>query len=156
MGPVIGKIEQLLKGKESGALVAFLLYEDFASCARAEEFCQDVVRAVVLKKLLKHSWLCNQLRQARLRNIAVQETLSADVVVLSLHYAETLAPEVVVWLKEWLAAKPRRPGLMIGLFEETGLGGFGSMRADLEQIATEANIDLVVQSSQVPEDGVPY
>ena len=156
MGPVADKIQQLLKRKESGALVAFLLYEDSASCARAEEFCQELIRTVTVSQLSKRAWLCNQLRQNRLRNIAIQETLSADIVVLSLHYAETLAPEVTGWLKAWLAATSRQPRLIVGLFEEIGPGAFSSMQADLEQITTEAGIDLVVVSSHVPEDGVAY
>ncbi len=134
-------------------LAVSAVHEDSATGARAEEFCQTLSRCVGRNCVLsKELWLLTELRTTQLRSIAAGEAAAADLVIVSVHHAESLPNEVVSWIDQWLKPKRARPAVLLALFDPLYLGTSASMQTYLRNVASKANMEFVARSEEKPED----
>ncbi len=129
------------------------VHEDSATGARTEEFCQTLSRYLGGRCVInKELWLLTELRTAQLRTIAAGEAAAADLVIVSVHHAETLPEEVRSWIELWLKQRSSRPAVLLALFDPLYLGTSSSIQAYLREVAKRGNMEFVSRSEEKPED----
>ena len=129
------------------------VHEDSATGARAEEFCQTLAKCLGrTSEISKEMWLLTELRTSQLRAIAAREAAAADLVIVSLHHAETLPNEVKSWIDLWLKQKRSRPAVLLALFDPLYLGTSSSIQVYLREVARRGNMEFLARSEEKPED----
>ncbi len=128
--------------------------EDCSTSARADAFCQTLSRYLSPNcKISKGSWLLSELTPLQLRSVAAGEAAQADLVIISIHHAESLPKGMENWIDLWLGQKGNRPTVMLALFDSLHLGSSTSIRTHLEGLAKTENMEFLAQSEEAPEDG---
>jgi hypothetical protein len=128
-------------------------HEDSATGARAEEFCQTLARYLGRGCVIaKEMWLVTELRTTQLRAIAANEAAAADLVIVSVHHAESLPSEVKSWIELWLKQKRARPAVLLALFDPLYQGTSSSIQAYLRDVAKQGNMEFLSRSEEKPED----
>ena len=97
-------------------------------------------------------WLLTELRTADLRAIAAKEAAAAELVIISVHHAETLPNEVKSWIELWLKQKGRRSIVLLALFDPPYRGTSSSIQAYLRAVAEKGNMEFLARSEETPED----
>jgi hypothetical protein len=139
--------------RKAKRLVVSGVHEDSPTGVRAEEFCQTLARCLGGKCVIaKELWLLTELRTASLKSIAAGEAAAADLVIVSVHHAETLTDEVTGWIDLWLKQKRRRPAALFALFDPLYLGSSGSIQAYLREVAKKGDMEFLARSEEKPED----
>jgi hypothetical protein len=134
-------------------LAVSAVHEDSATGARAEEFCQTLSRCLGGKCVIaKEMWLLTELRTAQLRSIAAGEAASANLVIVSVHHAETLPDEVKSWIELWLKQKASRATVLLALFDPLYLGTSSSIQTYLRDVAKRGKMEFLARSEEKPED----
>jgi hypothetical protein len=134
-------------------IVVSAAHEDFATGARAEEFCQTLAKCLDRNcEIAKELWPVTELRTPKLRAIAAGEAAAADLVIISVHHAEALPAEVKSWMDLWLKHKGRRTTVLAALFDPLYLGSSSSMQAYLQGVAGKEHLEFLVRSEEKPED----
>ena len=129
------------------------VHEDSATGARADEFCQTLYRCLSRDcKITREMWLLTELRTPQLRSIAAREAAAADLVIVSVHHAETLPKEVKTWIDLWVKQKRSRPAVLLALFDPLYLGTSGSIQACLREVAQKGKMEFLARSEEKPED----
>lgn len=103
-------------------------------------------------EISKEFWLLTELRTPKLRAIAAGEAAAADLVIISVHHAETLPGEVKRWIDLWLKQKGNRPTVLSALFDPLYAGSSGSIQTFLQGVARKWNMELLVRCEEKPED----
>jgi hypothetical protein len=139
--------------RKAQRLVVSGVHEDSATGARADEFCQTLARCLGGRCVInKEMWLLTELRTTQLRSIAAGEAAAADLVIVSVHHAETLPDEVKGWIDLWLKQKRNRPAVLLALFDPLYLGSSGSIQAYLREVAKKRDMEFLARSEEKPED----
>jgi hypothetical protein len=134
-------------------IVVSAVHEDFATGARAEDFCQTLSRCLGRNcEIAKELWPLTELRTPKLRAVAAGEAAMADLVIISVHHAESLPSEVKSWIEHWLKQKRTRPTVLLALFDPLYLGSSSSMQAFLQEVARKGNMEFLARSEDKPED----
>ena len=129
------------------------VHEDSATGVRAEEFCQTLVRCLGRKcEISKEMWLLTELQTSQLRAIAAGEAAAADLVIISVHHAETLPSEVKRWIQAWLKQRGSRPAVLLALFDPLYLGTSGSIQVYLREVARRGNMEFLARAEEKPEN----
>ncbi|HNR72344.1 MAG TPA: hypothetical protein PLV05_06640 [Verrucomicrobiota bacterium] len=129
------------------------VHEDSATGARAEEFCQTLARGLGNKcAISRELWLATELQAASLRAIAAAEAAAADLVIVSVHHAETLPDEVKRWLDLWLKPKRRRPAVLLALFDPLYLGSSAAIQSYLQNAAQRGHREFLARTEEKPFD----
>jgi hypothetical protein len=129
------------------------VHEDFATGARAEEFCQTLAKCLGRNcEIAKELWPLTELRTPKLRAIAAGEAAAADLVIVSVHHGEALPGEIKSWIDQWLKQRGSRPTVLAALFDPLYLGSSSSMQAFLQEVARKGHMEFLVRSEEKPED----
>jgi len=130
-----------------------VVHEDAATGARAHDFCETLARCLGRnREISKELWLLTELRTAELRAVAAGEAAAADLVIISVHHAETLPGEIKSWIDLWLKRKSGRPKVLLALFDPLYLGSSSSMQAFLQGVAEKGNMEFLARSEEKMED----
>ena len=90
-------------------VAAVAAYEDTATGARADEFCQSLTLLLGAGcELTKQMWPLSELRLPQLRAIAAVEAAFADLVIISVHHSEALPADLINWMEQWSQRKDKR------------------------------------------------
>src|SRR5512138_3701032 len=109
METIMTKLQARRIGERTRRLSVVAAYEDFSTGLRVNDFCRSLARDWAGEgEVIKHLWLVNLLRLARLRTIAAEDAAAADVIILSFHEADGLPEEVTNWIEEWLQRRGER------------------------------------------------
>ena len=134
-------------------IVVSAVHEDFATGARADEFCQTLAKCLGRHcEISKELWPLTELRTPKLRSIAAAEAAAADLVIVSVHHAETLPGEVKSWIDQWLKQKGNRPNVLAALFDPLYVGSSSSIQSFLQEVAKKGHMEFLVRSEEKPED----
>jgi len=137
------------KAGKTSRVTAVAAYEDTATGARAEDFCQSLVRHLGSKcEFIRQMWPLSELRLPQLRAIAAGEASRADLVIISVHHSEQLPADLANWVEEWAHRKDRRVSVLLGLFDPVYQGVSASIRAYLAEVARKAEIEFLTQSEE--------
>jgi uncharacterized protein YcaQ len=139
--------------QKSKRIAVSAVHEDSATGARADEFCQGLLRSLGRScEFTKEMWLLTELRTAQLRAIAAREAAEADLVIISVHHAEALPDEVTSWIELWLKQRSIRSAVLLALFDPLYLGTSSSIQACLREVAKRGNMEFLARSEEKPED----
>jgi hypothetical protein len=153
METVLSRLQVWPHWQKAKRFVVSAVHEDSATGARAEEFCQTLVKCLRrTSKITKEMWLLTELRTSPLRAIAAQEAAAADLVIVSVHHAESLPDEVKSWIELWLKQKGSRPTVLLALFDPLYLGTSGSILVYLREVARRGHMEFLARSEEKPED----
>ncbi len=127
------------------------VHEDFATGARVEEFCETLAKSLGVRcEVARELWPLTELRTPKLRAIAAGEAAAADLVVISVHHAETLPGEVKSWIDLWVKQKRCRPGVLSALFDPLYVGSSGSIQTFLQGVARRGKMEFLARSEDKP------
>lgn len=141
------------KGKESQRFAAVAVHEDVATEGRVHEFCLNLGRHLGTQcEVIKQLWLLTELRLPQLRAVAAGEAATADLVIVSVHHAAALPPEVKDWIELWLEHKPRRSVALLALFDPLYRGDSSLMKAYLAEVARRGKLQFLAQSEERLDD----
>ena len=129
------------------------VHEDSATGARADNFCETLANSLGRTcEISKELWPVTELRTPKLRAIAAGEAAAADLVIISVHHAETLPGEVKRWIDLWLKQKGRRATVLSALFDPIYVGSSSSIQVFLQGVARKGNMEFLARSEEKPED----
>ena len=139
-------------GKHPKKLAAMAAYEDAHTEARVNEFCRGLGRNLGEQcKIIQQMWLFNELRIPQLRAIAAKEAAQADLVIISVHHAQSFPTEVKDWIGLWLGQKESRPGVLLALFDPVYQGDSTALQTYLKELSRRGKKEFLVQSEEMPD-----
>jgi hypothetical protein len=139
--------------QKSKRIAISAVHEDSATGARADEFCQGLIRCLGRNcEFSKEMWLLTELRTAQLRAIAAREAAAADLIIISVHHAEALPDEVTSWIELWLKQRSNRSAVLLGLFDPLYLGTSSSIQACLRGVAQRGHMEFVAHNEEKREE----
>jgi len=126
-------------------------HEDPATGTRVDDFCETLARSLGVNcEICKELWLLTELRTPQLRAIAAGEAAAADLVVISVHHAETLPGEIKSWIELWLKHKRSRPTVLSALFDPLHVGSSSSIQTFLQGVARKGNMEFLARFEEKP------
>jgi hypothetical protein len=112
-----------------------------------DEFCLGLSRDLARNcTIAKDMWLFNQLCVPGLRAIAAGEAALAQLIIISVHHAESLPDAVKRWIDLWLGQRNAQSIVLLALFDPVYQGVSSSMRGYLQEVAKRGGMDLQVKS----------
>ena len=137
------------EAKQLSLLTAF---EDSATGTRVKEFRQELARHLGDHcQLIEHVWIFSTFRLRELQEIAAEEASAADLVIISMHDAESLPEEVKGWIELWLRLKGTRKAVLLALLDPVPNGAPGALEAYLQESARRGGLEFLVESRTLPE-----
>ncbi len=141
------------KGQDCTRFAAVAVHEDIATEGRVHEFCLNLSRHLGSHcEVAKQLWLLTELRLPQLRAVAAGEAATADLVIVSVHHAPALPPEVKDWIDLWLGHKTRRSAALLALFDPLYRGDSSSIKAYLAEVARRGKLEFLAQSEERLDD----
>ena len=139
--------------KKLKRLAVSAAYEDRATEDRVNDFCEGLSRDLGHHcEISKGMWPGSQLRLPQLRSIAADDPACADLIIISVHPAESLPDEMKGLVDQWLGRKDRRASVLMALFDPVSRGVSSSMAAHLQEVAKRGSMEFVALSQETPED----
>ena len=133
--------------KEAKRLVLLATFEDSVTGMRVKEFCQGLSRDLGQQcQIIEHVWLFSTFRLRELQEIAAEEASASDLIIISVHQAESLPDEVKNWIDLWLGQKGTREAVLLALLDPPYDGASHSMETYLQEIARRGGMEFLVQS----------
>jgi hypothetical protein len=128
-------------------------YEDRATGNRITDFCQSLSRDLGHQcEISQGMWPGSELRLPQLRSIAADDAARADLIIISVHPADSLSDEIKAWVEQWLRRKDRHAAVLLALFDPVARGASSSIAAYLQEVAKLGSMEFVAQSQETPED----
>jgi hypothetical protein len=122
-----------------------MAYEDFSTGQRALGIYRRLVSELGHRCLFNsHMWKFNFLKFPKLREMAAEEAMNADMIIISVHGGENLPGEVKTWFEQALDPKKTVPSALVLLFDpgkETEALSVET-REYLEELAVEHGVDF--------------
>lgn len=138
---------------KSHRLTAVAACEDAATETRVNNFCLSLSRHLGQSCALSQQvWLVSELRANQLRTLAAEEAADADLVMVAVHHAGTMPPEVAAWLDLWLQRKHSRPAVLIALFDPVYRGISSTIQTQLQEIARKAKAEFLVHTDDYEDE----
>ena len=133
--------------QEAKQLAVLAMFEDSATCQRVKEFCQNFAREVgTACKITQHLWVASTLRLRELQEIAAEEACASDLIIIAVHQAEAVPPEVRSWFSLWAHQKRGRGAVLVALLDGSAGGTAGSIQAFLQEVARTGGMEFVLES----------
>jgi enoyl-CoA hydratase/carnithine racemase len=153
MEAIMAKLRECRPWTKSKRLSVVAAYEDTATDARVNEFCQRLTANFGSGfQVARQMWLFTELRMTQLRAIAADDASRAGLVIISVHHSQSLPDEVKTWMESWLPRKRTQPVVLLALFDPLYRGDSSSMKAYLETAAAKAKIPFLAQSEEVLDE----
>ena len=153
MDAILTKLQVWPTWQKQNRLVVSAVHEDFATGARADDFCQTLSKCLGGDcEVAKELWPLTELRTPKLRAIAAGEAAAADLVIISVHHGEALPGEIKSWIDLWAKQKAPRPKVLLALFDPLYMGSSSSIQVFLQAVAKKGNMEFLARSEEKPED----
>ena len=81
-----------------------------------------------------------------LRAIAAGEAALAQLIIISVHHAESLPDAVKRWIDLWLKQRNNHSVVLLALFDPVYQGTSSSMKAYLQEVAKRGEMEFVAKS----------
>jgi len=135
-----------------------MVYDDFVAGKRAMETCNFLLMQLGRGVQLNSSmWKFDVLRCAKLKEMAVEDALEADVVIVANGRNCGLPPEVIDWLKCWTPTRRSGAAALVALMDYTGEDSREPARAHitLKHAAAKAGMDFLSQEIRSGDSAEP-
>jgi hypothetical protein len=129
-----------------------MAYDDFASGKRAMDACHLMVSQLRGGAELRSSmWKFDVLRSDKLNQIAVEDAIDADVIIVANARNTGLPDAVKTWINGWVPRKRGQSAALVALldFSEDEAQLAGRARALLKEAAAAARIDFLPQETRL-------
>ena len=147
MDSMISKLRVWPIWKELKHFAVSAACEDSSTNARTDEFCRGLSRDLGQNcEVAKEMWLFNQLCVPGLRAIAAGEAALAQLIIISVHHAESLPDAVKRWIDLWLGQRNVHNIVLLALFDPVYQGVSSSMKGYLQDVAKRGDMELLVKS----------
>ena len=135
--------------REAKRLALLATFEDSATGMRVKEFCQGLSRSLGQEcQIIEHVWLFSTLRLREMQEIAAEEASTSDLIIISVHQAESLPDEVKSWVDLWLGHKGARRAVLLALLDPAYEDVPGPTQAYLQDIARRGGMEFLVESME--------
>jgi hypothetical protein len=154
MDPLISKLQAVSRlGKNPKQVVAVAAFEDAHTETRVNEFCRSLGRQLGAKcEITQQMWLFNELRVSQLRGIAAGEAAKADLVIVSVHHAQSFPGEIQEWIDLWVGQKGSRPAALLALFDPVYVGDSTALQTYLKEAARKGKMEFLVRAEEAPDE----
>jgi hypothetical protein len=135
-----------------------MAYDDFASGKRAMDAYHFLVSQLGGGAELRSSmWKFDVLRSTKLNQIAVDDAIEADVIIVANARNGGLPDSVKTWITGWVPRKRGQAAALMALVDFTGEDVQAAVLAHslLKDAAAEAKIDFLPQEIPFPESSLP-
>ncbi len=135
-----------------------IVYDDFASGKRAMDTCNFLVCQLGGGIELRTSmWKFDVLRTAKLHQIAVEDAIEADVIIVANARNAGLPAEVKRWVDGWAMRKQGQAAALVALLDFTGedVQESATVHAFLQGAAADAKIDFLPQEIRFTGSRMP-
>jgi hypothetical protein len=140
-------------GKDLKKIATVAAFEDSHTEGRVNEFCRTLRRQLGTQcEVAQQMWLFNELRIPQLRAIAAGEASGADLVIISVHHAQSLPKEVKDWVGLWLGQKGSRPAALLALFDPVYVGDSTALQSYLKEAARKGKVEFLARSEEAPDE----
>lgn len=127
-----------------------IAYEDFETGKRAKKTYDFLVENLGREcQLANQMWKFEVLRIPKLREMAVRDAATADILLVSCHGGTDLPAEVKHWLESWLQA-PGEPLALVALFDRPREHTL-AIRSYLASVARRAKTAFFAQPDDWPQ-----
>jgi hypothetical protein len=146
----------ILAGARPGRKSAFhvvMAYDDFTAGKRAMDACNFLgFQLGDGVELRSNMWKFDILRHARLYEMAVEDAIEADVIIVANASDAGLPDEVVSWIDAWVPRKRGQTAALVALLDFTGDSREAARtQALLKRAAAGAKIDFLPHGIESPE-----
>ena len=154
MDALITKLQAVSRlGKNPKQVAVVAAFEDAHTETRVNEFCRSLGRQLGAKcEITQQMWLFNELRVSQLRGIAAGEASKADLVIISVHHAQTFPGEVQEWIGLWAGQKGSHPAALLALFDPVYVGDSTALQSYLKEAARKAKMEFLVRAEEAPDE----
>ena len=154
MDPLIAKLQAAFRlGKNPKQVATLAAFEDASTETRVNEFCRTLGRQLGNKcEVTQQMWLFNEMRVAQLRGIAAGEASRADLVIVSVHHAQSFPGEVLEWFGLWVAQKGSRPAALVALFDPAYVGDSTALQSYLKEAARKGKMEFLVRAEEASDE----
>lgn len=95
-----------------------MVYEDFETGKRAKETYDFLVSHLGCScEFMSQVWRFDVLSIPKLEELAIEDAVAADVVIVSSHGGKALPPQVRDWLERWMAVGTHNTMALVALFD---------------------------------------
>ena len=151
MNPTVTDPQVWQRWKAAKRLVLLAVFEDSVTGRRVKEFCQGLSRNLGQQcQIVEHVWLFSTFRLRELQEIAAEEASASDLVIISVHQAESLPDEVKRWIDLWLSHKGARHGVLLALLDPDYEGDTSATETYLRETARRGGLEFLVESNETP------
>ena len=151
MDPLITRLQAAGRlGKNPKQVVALAAFEDAHTETRVNEFCRSLGRQLGAKcEITQQMWLFNELRVLSIARHSRRRSLaSADLVIISVHHAQSFPDEIQDWFGLWVGQKGSRPTALLALFDPVYVGDSTALHAYLKETARKGKMEFLVQAEE--------
>jgi hypothetical protein len=144
--------------RPKSAFRVVMAYDDFIAGKRAMDACNFLVFQLGGEIELRSSmWKFDILRNAKLNQIAVDDAIEADVIIVASAPNAGLPEEVRNWIDGWVSQKRGQTAALVALLDFTGGDDTASTLAYafLKGAAASADIDFLPQEIRSIEKKMP-
>jgi hypothetical protein len=115
----INHTASLISLEDTSIFNVVIAYEDFASGQHAKYILDSIAhQQVELGCEVAHNlWKFDALRMPRLRKIAANDAVMADLIILALHEDYGVPAHIKTWIESWLPQKPGQAATIVVLLD---------------------------------------
>jgi len=131
-----------------------IVYEDFAAGKHAKETYDYLVHQLGQDyEFTNQMWKFDVLGNSKMKEMAVKDAVTADLIIVSTHGVGELPAEVKSWIEEWTAHKSNAMALVALVDRPVGEDAAVSAitRNYLQQVAQQAGIGFFAQPNDWPD-----
>ena len=134
--------------KETNRVTLLAAFEDSIAGMRVKAFCQGLSRDLGADcRIVEHVWLFNTFRFHELQEIAAEEASASDLIILSVHQAQSLPDEVKSWIELWLRPTVRHPAVLLVLLDPEGEFAPNEVQPYLQEVASRGGMEFLVEAA---------
>lgn len=131
-----------------------VVFQDTLTKSWATQICHQVTRQVG-EENVQNTWNnINSLGDPEILAEAVRATIAADVIVVAVHAAEELPPELCAWIDAWLPRRLARVGALAALIGVNEQPASQALRTQeyLQAVARRGQLDFLPHERQLPSE----
>jgi hypothetical protein len=138
------------------AFQVVIAYEDSYAGLRAMDACKLLLSQLDGEADFRTlMWTFDSLRNVELNQMAADDAVDADVVIIASSRNADLPREMKQWIESWLPLKCGQTAVLVALMvlANNGSNASAAARDYLKRAAAEAEIDFLFQIKHLDEDG---
>lgn len=145
MKPQNGDLPIKLPAQENKPVVVTLIaYQDQCAGLHARDVFEHMVRKFQTECEFRHDLInMESLSVPTIRDLALEEAMDADMIILACHDDHELDSEVRQWCESWAGSKRDQEAVVVGVFDACPENGVGPARAYIEHLSLRGKMTFI-------------